>query len=63
MPGTLDPMNAAKKIKTELINNSQNNVELIEFLKKVSLDDIIRVLPSGKIKISLSERGKLYANL
>jgi hypothetical protein len=56
-------MNAAKKIKTELINNSQNNVELIEFLKKVSLDDIIRVLPSGKIKISLSERGKLYANL
>jgi hypothetical protein len=63
LPGTLDPMNAAKKIKTELINNSQNNVELIEFLKKVSLDDIIRVLPSGKIKISLSERGKLYANL
>jgi len=62
LPGTLDPMHTAKKIKTELINNSQNKAELIEYLKKVSLDDIIRVLPSGKIKISLSERGKLYTN-
>jgi hypothetical protein len=63
MPGTIDPMHGAKKIKAELINNSQNKEELIEFLKKVALDDIIRVLPSGKIKITLSERGKLYANL
>ena len=62
LPGTIDPMNATKKIKTELINNSQNKAELIEYLKKVSLDDIIRVLPSGKIKIASSERGKLYGN-
>ena len=60
VPGTIDPMNAAKKIKTELINNSKNNAEMIEFLKRMSLDDIIRVLPSGKIKISSSEKGKLY---
>ncbi|HJU60154.1 MAG TPA: ribosome rescue protein RqcH [Nitrososphaeraceae archaeon] len=63
LPGTLDPMHAAKKIKTELINNSQTKTELTEFLKKVSLDDIIRILPSGKIKIVLSERGKLFTNL
>jgi hypothetical protein len=62
LPGTIDPMNATKKIKTELINNSQNKAELIEYLKKVSLDDIIRVLPSGKIKIALSEKGKLSGN-
>jgi hypothetical protein len=55
-------MNSTKKIKTELINNSQNNAELIKYLKKVSLDDIIRVLPSGKIKIALSEKGKLSGN-
>jgi predicted ribosome quality control (RQC) complex YloA/Tae2 family protein len=60
VPGTIDPMNAAKKIKTELINNSQNNAQLTEYLKRTSLDDIIRVLPSGKIKISSSEKGKLF---
>jgi hypothetical protein len=62
VPGTIDPMNAAKKIKTELINNSQNNAQLTEYLKRMSLDDIIRVLPSGKIKISSSGKGKLYEN-
>ena len=62
-PGTIDPMNATKKIKTELIKNSQqSNSELIEYLKKVSLDDIIRVLPSGKIKIISTEKSKLYDN-
>ena len=62
MPGTIDPMLGAKKIKTELINNSQNDNDMTVYLKKISLDDIIRVLPSGKIKIISSERGKLYSN-
>ena len=65
VPGGIDPMNAAKKIKTELITNSHNidDEELIEFLKRMSLDDIIRILPSGKIKIVASEKGALYGNL
>ena len=62
LPGTIDPMIGAKKIKTELINNSQNDSDMAEYLKKISLDDIIRVLPSGKIKIISSEKSKLYSN-
>ena len=62
LPGTIDPMVGAKKIKTELINNSQNDNDMTVYLKKISLDDIIRVLPSGKIKIISSERGKSYSN-
>jgi predicted ribosome quality control (RQC) complex YloA/Tae2 family protein len=62
LPGTIDPMLGAKKIKTELINNSQNDNDMTVYLKKISLDDIIRVLPSGKIKIISSERGKLSSN-
>ena len=65
VPGGIDPMNATKKIKTELITNSHNidDEDLIEFLKRISLDDIIRILPSGKIKIVSSEKGTLYRNL
>lgn len=64
VPGGTDPMNAAKKIKSELIANSQNlDDNLTEFLKRMSLDDVIRILPSGKIKIASSAKGILYGNL
>ena len=64
VPGGIDPMNAAKKIKSELIANSQNiDDDLTEFLKRMSLDDVIRILPSGKIKITSSAKGTLYGNL
>ena len=57
-------MNASKKIKSELIANSQNiDDDLTEFLKRMSLDDVIRILPSGKIKIASSAKGTLYGNL
>ncbi|HEY5737284.1 MAG TPA: ribosome rescue protein RqcH [Nitrososphaeraceae archaeon] len=64
VPGGIDPMNAAKKIKSELIANSQNvDDNLTEFLKRMSLDDVIRILPSGKIKITSSAKGNYYNNL
>ena len=64
VPGSIDPMNAAKKLKSELITNSQNiGNDLVEFLKRMSLDDIIRILPSGKIKIASSGKGTLVENL
>ena len=63
VPGSIDPMNAAKKLKSELITNSQNmDDDLIEFLKRISLDDIIRILPSGKLKIASSGKGTLAQN-
>ena len=63
VPGSIDPMNAAKKLKSEFITNSQNmDDDLIEFLKRISLDDIIRILPSGKLKITSSGKGTLAQN-
>ena len=63
VPGSIDPMNAAKKLKSELITNAQNvDDELIEFLKRIPLDDIIRILPSGKLKIASSGKGTLAQN-
>jgi predicted ribosome quality control (RQC) complex YloA/Tae2 family protein len=63
VPGSIDPMNAAKKLKSELITNAQNvDDDLIEFLKRISLDDIIRILPSGKLKIASSGKGTLAQN-
>jgi predicted ribosome quality control (RQC) complex YloA/Tae2 family protein len=63
VPGSIDPMNAAKKLKSELITNAQNvDDDLIEFLKRISLDDIIRILPSGKLKIASSGKGILAQN-
>ena len=65
VPGTIDPMNAAKKLKSEFITNSLNmhDDELTEYLKRVPLDDIIRILPPGKIKIASSGKAKLSENL
>jgi predicted ribosome quality control (RQC) complex YloA/Tae2 family protein len=64
VPGSIDPMNAAKKLKSEFVTNSQNtnDDELTEFLKRISLDDIIRILPAGKIKIASSGKGALVEN-
>jgi predicted ribosome quality control (RQC) complex YloA/Tae2 family protein len=64
VPGSIDPMNAAKKLKSEFVTNSQNtnDDELTEFLKRISLDDIIRILPAGKIKIASSGKGGLVEN-
>jgi hypothetical protein len=59
-------MNAAKKIKSEFITHSKNvdddEEELTEYLKKIPLDDLIRILPPGKIKIASSGKGKLGEN-
>jgi hypothetical protein len=65
LPGGIDPMNAAKKLKTELIKyldkiNKEKNDTLIEFLKQTSVDDIIRLLPPGKMKLFSIEKGDKY---
>src|ERR687891_310453 len=58
LPGTVDPMHAAKKIKSELINNSQNNAEIAESIKHISLDEFVRALPTGQSRLSFTARGQ-----
>jgi len=63
LPGGMDPINAAKKIKNEFAmisasNENQANVGLYDFIKTISLDDFIRVLPAGRSKINYIDRGE-----
>jgi hypothetical protein len=63
LPGGMDPINAAKKIKNEFArisasNENQANVGLYDFIKTISLDDFIRVLPAGRSKINYIGRGE-----
>lgn len=69
LPGGMDPMNAAKKVKSEFIkflqNNKNNNIleEMLIYLKGIPLDDIIRLFPPGKIKLISIEKGSKYEAL
>lgn len=59
LPGGSDPMYLAKKIKSEFVKViSDFNSDLADYLKRVILDEIIRILPSGQSKIERIERGQ-----
>jgi predicted ribosome quality control (RQC) complex YloA/Tae2 family protein len=58
IPGGMDPMNAAKKIKSELINAVIDDYPLENFIKTTNVDDIIRAIPYGHSKISFTGKGK-----
>jgi predicted ribosome quality control (RQC) complex YloA/Tae2 family protein len=66
LPGGTDPNNIAKKIKTELFNAAYANTntkdekfaQLADFIKSISIDDLIRTIPTGHSKISITERGE-----
>ena len=59
LPGGSDPMYLAKKIKSEFVKViSDFDPDLADYLKRVILDEIIRVLPSGQSKIERIERGQ-----
>jgi hypothetical protein len=52
-------MYLAKKIKSEFVKViSDFDPDLADYLKRVILDEIIRVLPSGQSKIERIERGQ-----
>jgi hypothetical protein len=59
----MDPMNAAKKIKSELVRVAESDSHedksygLADFIKNTSLDDFIRTIPSGQSKIYFTGRG------
>jgi hypothetical protein len=58
LPSGTDPMNIAKKIKSEFVKASADDIELAGFIKSISVDEFIRTIPYGRSKISLTERGE-----
>jgi hypothetical protein len=52
-------MNLAKKVKSEFVRViSEFDSDLADYLKKIVLDEFIRMLPSGQSKIERIERGQ-----
>jgi predicted ribosome quality control (RQC) complex YloA/Tae2 family protein len=58
LQGGLDPMNAAKKIKSEFVKIAEGNIKIAESIKHISLDDFIRALPAGQCRLSFTARGQ-----
>ena len=56
LPGGLDPMSTAKKVKNEftsiLAADINQKMSLLQFVKDMSLDDFVRILPTGQSKIT-----------
>jgi predicted ribosome quality control (RQC) complex YloA/Tae2 family protein len=61
LPGGLQPLNVAKKIKSEfvrILETSSNNEDLVDFVKTIMLEDFLRLMPPGQSKISLIANGE-----
>ena len=59
LPGGTDQMNLAKRVKSEFVRAiSEFDQSLAEYCKKISLDEFIRMLPTGQSKIERAERGQ-----
>ena len=59
LPGGTDSMNLAKKVKSEFVRAiSEFDQSLAEYCKKISLDEFIRMLPTGQSKLERAERGQ-----
>jgi hypothetical protein len=57
LQGGMDPMTAAKKIKSEFVKIAGGN-EIAESIKHISIDDFVRTLPTGQSRISFTARGQ-----
>jgi predicted ribosome quality control (RQC) complex YloA/Tae2 family protein len=55
--GGMDPMTAAKKAKAELVKIA-GDTDTAEFIKRISLDDFVRALPTGQSRISFTAKGQ-----
>jgi len=65
LPGGNDPTNVAKKFKQELVrvcsDISEEFKELLEYLKSISIDEIVKTVPHGQSKILITKKGDLLA--
>lgn len=57
LQGGMDPMTAAKKVKSEFVKLAGES-DIAETIKRISLDDFVRALPTGQSRISFSARGQ-----
>jgi predicted ribosome quality control (RQC) complex YloA/Tae2 family protein len=57
LQGGMDPMTAAKKAKSEFVKIAGDS-EIAETIKRISLDDFVRALPTGQSRISFTARGQ-----
>jgi predicted ribosome quality control (RQC) complex YloA/Tae2 family protein len=55
--GGMDPMTAAKKAKSELVKVAGEG-DLADSIKRMSLDDFVRTLPTGQSRISFTAKGQ-----
>ena len=58
LQGGMDPMNVAKKVKSEFVKIADNNIKIAESIKHISFDDFVRALPAGQSKLSFTARGQ-----
>ena len=63
LPGGNDPTNVAKKFKQELVrvcsDITEEFKELLEYLKSISIDEIVKTIPHGQSKILITKKGDL----
>jgi len=60
LQGGMDPMTAAKKAKTEFVKIAGDG-DIAEIIKRISLDDFVRALPTGQSRISFTAGGQQEA--
>ncbi len=61
LPSGLDVVKAAKKIKADFVDYALKNdfsKNIIEYLKSLSIDEIVRILPVGQCKLLPIEKGE-----
>jgi predicted ribosome quality control (RQC) complex YloA/Tae2 family protein len=58
LQGGMDPMNAAKKVKSEFVRIADDNIKIAESIKHISLDEFVRALPTGQSRLSFTARGQ-----
>ena len=62
LPSGYDVIKASKKIKADFVEYSLKNEfpdSLINHLKSLSIDEIVRILPVGQFKLLPMEKGNL----
>jgi predicted ribosome quality control (RQC) complex YloA/Tae2 family protein len=61
LQGGMDPMNAAKKVKSEFVKaagDDDDSSDIVESIKQISLDDFVRALPTGQSRVSFTAKGQ-----